>query len=66
MLFSLTWRAETCSRDVRVTHPNGRLSSALIGRHLTNGALSWWQRTEYRWGSCLGQNWLPGAGWGCW
>lgn len=30
------------SRDVRVTHPNGsRLSSAL-----TNGALSWLQRTE--------------------
>lgn len=61
------------SRDVRVTHPNGsRLSSAL-----TNGALSWWQRTEDRGRGeagkrgegrrmCIGQNWLPGAGWGSW
>lgn len=61
------------SRDVRVTHPNGsRLSSAL-----TNGALSWLQRTEDRGRGeagkrgegrrmCIGQNWLPGAGWGSW
>lgn len=67
------WRTGARSRDVRVTHPNGsRLSSAL-----TNGALSWWQRTE-DWGRgeagkrgegrrmCIGQNWLPGAGWGSW
>lgn len=56
--------------DASVTHPNGRLSSTLIGSHLINDTLSWWQRTDSYgaegWGMCIGQNWLPGAGWGSW
>lgn len=58
------------AEEMSVSHPNGRLTSTLVGSHLTNGTLSWWQRTEYcgaeGWGMCTGQNWLPGAGWGSW
>lgn len=58
------------AEEMSVTHPDGTLSPTLIGTHLTNGTLSWWQRTEYYggegWGMCRGRNWLPEAGWGSW
>lgn len=58
--------ARPAAEEMPVTCPDNRLSSTLIGSHLTNGTWSWWQRTEYcgaeGWGTCIGQNWLPGLG----